>query len=290
MQTPATHAAADSVFARARRLVVGGNGAAGRLLVDSVVAATEPNTPAYAEAIYWRAALAASTDDAAADYRRIVVEYPLSPRAGDALLALARLEVAHGDRAQASVHLQRFLLENPKHPEHAAAGLMLAQISFEQNDLRHGCATIKQTLSEIPADAVEMRNQLQYYQPRCTALDANPASNLPLAPPLQAPPAKTPGDTSHSAKPPSSKTGASSAARGKYTLQVAAYTSRADADGLAKRLKTRGLDARVVGGTKLFRVRIGRYTTRAAAVEAQAELKSKKKISAFVSDTGPDDP
>ena len=32
-------------FARARQLVVNGNGAAGRLLVDSVIAATSPDTP-----------------------------------------------------------------------------------------------------------------------------------------------------------------------------------------------------------------------------------------------------
>src|SRR3954470_24118405 len=112
-QTPASRpTSAESVFARARTLVVNGNGAAGRLLVDSVVAATEPDTPAYAEALYWRATLAATSVDAERDYRRIVVEYPLSPREADALLQLAQLEVARGDRASASIHLERYLLEN----------------------------------------------------------------------------------------------------------------------------------------------------------------------------------
>src|SRR5581483_4987237 len=97
-RTPPT----DSVFIRARQLVVSGNGAAGRLLVDSVVAVTTPDTPAYGEALYWRAALAASSADAERDYRRLVVEYPLSPRVPDALLQLAQLELARGDKQAAA--------------------------------------------------------------------------------------------------------------------------------------------------------------------------------------------
>jgi cell division protein FtsN len=288
----APRTAADSVYARARRLVVSGNGAAGRLLVDSMIAASTPDTPAYADALYWRAALAASTDDAASDYRRLVVEYPTSLHTADALLALARLEVASGDRAAAATHLERFRLENPKHPEHASAGLLLAQISFEQNDLARGCATVQETLREVPVDQVEMRNQLRYYQPRCTAADANPASNLPLAPPAKAPSAgaKPPVDSASAPRPAHTSSAKSPAtSRGRYTLQVAAYASKTDAEALAKRLKARGLEVRVVGGTKLFRVRIGRYTTRAAATAEQAHLKARK-ISAFVAEAGPEDP
>ncbi|MFI5230610.1 MAG: SPOR domain-containing protein [Gemmatimonadales bacterium] len=280
--------AADSVYARARRLVVSGNGAAGRLLVDSMVAATEPDTPGYADALYWRAALAASTDDAASDYRRMIVEYPTSPHTADALLALARLEIARGDRTLAATHLERFRLENPKHPDHAAAGLLLAQVSFEQNDLARGCTTLQETLREVPADAVEMRNQLLYYQPRCAAADANPASNLPPAPVVQPPHGKAPTDSAK-ASPHASSAKAPAAARGRYTLQLAAYASKADAEALAKRLKGRGFEVRVVGGTRLFRVRTGHYATRAAAAAAQAQLKAKK-ISAFIAEAGPEDP
>ena len=75
---------------------------------------------------------------------------------------------------------------------------------------------------------------------------------------------------------------------GRYTLQVAALAKRSDADALAKRLKARGLDVRIVGSSKPYRVRIGRYETRAAAAAAARQLKSKK-IDAFVTDIGPDD-
>ena len=76
--------------------------------------------------------------------------------------------------------------------------------------------------------------------------------------------------------------------KARYTLQVAAYGSKADADALAKRLKARGVDVRVAGTARMFRVRIGHYETRAAAAAAARELKAKK-IDAFVTEIGADD-
>jgi hypothetical protein len=265
---------ADSVFTRARQLVASGNGAAGRVLVDSMIAATQPDTPEYGDALFWRASLATTSADAERDYRRIVVEYPLSRHSGDALLQLAQLELARGDREPASIHLERFLLENPQHPERPRAGLLLVRLLFEQNQLPRGCSVLRRTLSDVPDSAVETRNQLQYYAPRCVAGDANPASQLPMP---------TAGDTSRQrpAATATSKTG-------RYTLQVAAFSKRSDADALAKRLKARDIDARVVGTAKPFRVRIGRYETRAAAAAAAKQLKIRK-VDATVTDIGPDD-
>jgi septal ring-binding cell division protein DamX len=267
---------ADSVFARARQLVASGNGAAGRVLVDSVIAATTPDTPEYGDALYWRASLATTSADAERDYRRIVVEYPVSMHSGDALLQLAQLEMARGDRGPAATHLDRFLLENPQHPERARAGLLLVRLLFEQKEIPHGCSVLRRTLNDVPDSAVETRNQLQYYSPRCAAADANPASQLPL-------PAA--GDTSRARR---GVAAAPNKAAARYTLQVAAFTKRTDADALAKRLKARDIDARVVGKSKPFRVRIGRYETRADAATAAKQLKARK-IAATVTDIGPDD-
>jgi hypothetical protein len=266
---------ADSVFARARQLVTSGNGAAGRVLIDSVIAATTPDTPEYGEALYWRAALAATSADAERDYRRIVVEYPLSAHSGDALLQLAQLEVARGDRPPATTHLDRFLVENPQHPERARAGLLLVRLLFEQSEVPRGCSALRRALSDVPDSAVETRNQLQYYSPRCAAADANPASQLPL--PVS-------GDTSRTRH----EASATPNKPGRYTLQVAALAKRSDAEALAKRLKARGIEVRIVGASKPFRIRIGRYETRAAAAAAAKQLKSKK-IDAFITDIGPDD-
>jgi hypothetical protein len=269
---PAT--AADSVFQRARLLVAGGNGAAGRVLVDSMLTVATPGTPAYAEALFWRASLAATSSDAESDFRRVIVEYPLSPRAGDALLQLAQLEMARGDRASAITHLERFLMENPRSPDRPRTTLLLVRLAFEQNEPQAGCVFLGRVLAEVPESEVELRNQLAYYSPRCAAVDTTHVAGAVVA---------APADTT-SAKHDTTAT----APKGKYTLQIAAYTTRAEADRLAKRLKGRGFDARVVGSVKLFRVRVGRYETRAAAAAAQRELKAKK-IDAFVTEAGSED-
>jgi Cell division protein len=276
---------ADSVYARARQLVAAGNGAAGRVLVDSMVAAAAPATPAYAEAVYWRAALAATSADAERDYRRIVVEYPLSPRTGDALLKLAQLELARGDRAPALTHLERFLVENPQSTERSRAGLQFVRLAFEQNEPEVGCTFLGRILREVPDSEVELRNQLSYYSPRCSTVDTTHVTEVAKAPEKREKSAKEAapkreGGEKHAA--------ASTTAKGRYTLQVAAYAVRAEAERLAKRLKDRGLEARVVGSKKPYRVRIGRYPTRAAATTALKELKAKK-IEAIVTESGTDD-
>ena len=69
----------DTLFLRARRLVAGGNGAAGRALVDSALTAAAAGSTEYATALYWRGALSSTAADAERDYRRVIVEFPFSP-------------------------------------------------------------------------------------------------------------------------------------------------------------------------------------------------------------------
>jgi hypothetical protein len=265
--------AIDSVAARARQLVVNGNGSAGRLLMDSVVAATSPDSQAYADALYWRAALAATSAAAERDYRRVIVEYPLSTHSGEALFQLAQIEAARGDRSAATVHLDRFLLENPTSAQRGRAGLLLVRTSFDAGDAPHACVALGRALHDVPAGEVELRNQLDYFSPRCANVDTTKTSGSGAA----GSSAVAPKDTTRGE--------ASAEARGKYTLQIASYNSRTDAEKLTSRLKARGFDARLVGTTKVFRVRIGHYQTRAAASAAARELKAKK-IDAFVTQIG----
>ena len=107
--TPAT----DPVFVRAQQMVTAGQDVAGRAVIDSVLTVTPDGTPRYAEALYWRATLSKTAAGAERDYRRIVVEYALSPRAQESLLRLAQLEMTRGDRAGARAHLERLQREYP---------------------------------------------------------------------------------------------------------------------------------------------------------------------------------
>ena len=63
---------------------------------------------------------------------------------------------------------------------------------------------------------------------------------------------------------------------GKYTVQVAAYDTRDAAVSLQRSLISRGLEARIVGTTKPFRVRVGYYATRAKADAAAQQLKARQ--------------
>jgi len=265
----------DATFNRARQLVVNGDGAAGRLLIDSVMSATPPDSPVYGDALYWRAALAATNIDAERDYLRLIVEYPLSSHVGDAQFALAQLENARGDKTAATKHLGQFLADNPARPERPRATLQYVRLLLEQNELPRGCSALRQTISQMPDSLVEMRNQLEFYLPRCVASDATPGGAAPVG-------AAAAKDSARKSSVPTVSP------KARYTLQVAAYQTRAEADALAGRLKARKIaEVRVVSAGKLYRVRVGHYVTRAGAVAAQHELKAKK-IDAFVTDAEPE--
>jgi len=290
--------ARDTLFLRARKLVLNGNGVAGRALVDSALNATT-GSPDSAIALYWRAALAATAADAERDYRRVIVDYPFSPHSGDALLALAQLEMARGDRDPAIDHLQRFLLQRPNDPEHVRAGIWLGRLLLEKNQLAKGCAVLLRTRAALADSAVETRNQVDYYASRCAGVDTVvPAPRLPAAPP------KTPRtDTTHrrAAVKDSSRTDSvrkaptrrdtepapngNPASAKRFTVQVAAYQTREAADQLINRLSARGITARVIGSSAPpYRVRIGHYATDAEATAAARELKGKG-IEGFVTTT-----
>ena len=320
--------ATDSIFKRARRLVSEGDGAAGRAVVDSMLRAATEGSPAYGNALYWRGALAETAADAERDYRRVIVEYPLSPYADDALLSLAELEQARGDRAAAYQHLQRFVREHPMGPARARAGLAAARLAFEQRDVTRGCAMIADARLSAGND-VELRNQIDYHGARCPAATAS-AAPAPAAPRAGAPSAREPAPTnapaSRPAVPPSARpstataersprssvpagtvasrsdsgasrttTTATSSApnpesatkapspRGIWTIQLAAYNTRPDAEALVRKLAARGVKARISGDAKPFRVRLDYYQTRQEAAARVAELK-QRGIIGFVTD------
>jgi hypothetical protein len=153
---------------------------------------------------------------------------------------------------------------------------MLVRLEFDQNDTQRGCIILGRTLREVPESNVELRNQLTYYSPRCAGVDTNRVVVAPV-------------DTVARRDSIRRDSVATARAKAKFTLQIASYTTRAEADRLAKRLTDRGLDVRVVAAPKRFRVRIGWYATRTAATAAAKQLKTSKKIDAYVTDIGADD-
>ena len=286
--------ASDSVYRRARRLVSDGNGAAGRALVDSMLRASAEGTSSYGDALFWRGALSETAADAERDYRRVVVEYPLSPYSEDALLSLAELEQARGDRQAAYQHLQRFVREHPVSPARARAGLAAARLAFEQRDNARGCAMIADARTSAGTGDVELRNQIEYYGSHCAGTPSTSGAAPPTEP-VRAASATSTKSAEHApavataaiAKEPTrervTRPSSPAPARGSWTIQLAAYNTKAEAEHMLAKLKGRGVHARISGTAKPFRVRLDYYPTRQAAAAAVAELKHRGIIG-FVTD------
>ncbi len=157
----------SAAYARAQEMVSNGEAEAGRHIVDSLINAAPAGSAQYAEGLYWRATLAASGNAAEKDYRRIVVDHPLSNRVPGALLRMGELESARGDRAAALQHFQRLTVEHPESPLHAEASYWLARTYFETNDVSHGCVANTEALALVPAANVELKNRIAFQQQRC---------------------------------------------------------------------------------------------------------------------------
>lgn len=324
---------ADSAsYRKAQILVNDGNAVAGRAIVDSLIARAAPGTNEYIEGIYWRAVLSATASEAEMDYRRIIVDYPVSPRVEDVLLRLAQLELARADYAGALQHLNRLTLEHPTGSSRARADYWTARVLFEKNDTQHGCVATAEALTHASPDDTELRNQITYLNQRCVgvviaaapspsptavgdsvgrakvlappSIPASPAvstvadsavrpsvkQTATVAPQPRMPPPSTPRDAQPSmvkplskdellaAKAASSKT---TSETGEYSVQVAAYNVKKQAQAMAATLLKRGYEARVSGSSAPFRVRIGHYATEAQADAVKRSLKARK-IDGFV--------
>lgn len=287
--------AIDTLVLRARRIGESGNVADARRLLDSALRVAPSGSASYAEALYWRGALAPAAVDAERDYRRLLIEAPLSARAEDAMLQLAQLEQARGDRRGASDHFQRFMLSYPENPARPRVAVSLVRLLFEQGQTRRGCDALGMGREAVPAQNLELRNQLEFYAPRCVDFEATPSAPATATPSAPATAATTsdsatrrdtaaaPSPSPATQAPPTPRASeprsAAAASPGSgspfYSVQVAAYDSREPASRMMRALKSRGHDARVDGTARPFRVRVGKYGTRADAVKAAARLKSQ---------------
>ncbi len=283
--TSAAQAPADSIYVRAQRMVSDGNATAGRAMVDSMVRGARRGSPSYAEAIFWRATLAPTSQQAEQDYRRLIVEYPLYARSGDVLLRLAQLELLRGNRDGAAVHLRRIQTEHPEFGNQAAASYWLSRVLFEKNDLSGACGAIAEAKRLVKPDDVELKNQIDYQDQQCAGVVIAPAAEatqkagvapIQLPEPVLNSPSQATPKTDKISSPPSALPGG-----GMYSVQVAAYKKKSQASSLAAKLSKRGYPARVDGTSAPFRVRIGKYGSNTEATSALQRIK-KSGISGIV--------
>lgn len=234
------------------RLTAAGSSSAARALADSILAAALEGSDPFIEALYWHAVLDSTAAGAERDYLRVVVEYPLAPRASAALLRLAELELARQARNRARRHLEKLRTDYPKSDQIARTQYLLARMARDDGETERACALLDAARTVVDANDVELQNQITYLHAYCI-----PAAGARAAAPHSATLRDTTGGLP-----------SASAAKGQFSIQVAAYNSRRAAVALAQQLQRRGLPARVSGERAPFRVRVGRYGTREEAQRA----------------------
>ena len=128
-----------------------------------------------------------------------------------------------------------------------------------------GCSAISAAREGLHPSDIELKNQLDYLGQRCTSGALAAAARDTTTAPTTAAAATPPADTRISGAAPARA----------FSVQVAAFDTRAGADALVRRLTNRGYTtARVVGTRAPYRVRVGRFTTRERATETARQLSS----------------
>ncbi len=252
----------ERTTSRARAMVDGGDGATARTLLDSLVGAVPMGTFDLAEALYWRAVLAEHIGEAELDWKRLVIDVPLSPRVPDALVRLGELDMLRGHPADARVYFARLLRDYQSSTYRVKGLLWLTRSYFEERNMVGGCSALD-SLRGVEIPDGELRLQSDDLQRRCVAAPSKTGTKpAPVA-------AEKPA-----------------AGAGRYSVQLAAYDTRAEATDAVQRFAKRDIDARVDGAQKPFRVRVGYYATRADATTALNRLK-KLGFDGFVAERTP---
>jgi hypothetical protein len=174
-------------------------------------------------------------------------------------------DYAEGNPAGTAKEVERIRADYPGSPLLAYASYWGARAYFDLRKPADGCRWLADGLASA-RDNIELKNQLSFYQGRCTALAAQPAettrADTTKAVPKAAPPpaAGAPG----------------------FSVQVGAVKTKSAADHLVADLQTAGFKPHVAEGGGLYRVRVGHFTQRADADGLAAKIKAKMGGSPFV--------
>lgn len=95
------------------------------------------------EALYWTATMASSPAAAERSLVDLVRKYPASRRVDDALLQLARLEMARGDRAAALATLAGLSRREPAGLWHQRAALLSGLVQLDGADTVAACSSVR---------------------------------------------------------------------------------------------------------------------------------------------------
>jgi cell division septation protein DedD len=284
----------DSQLVHVVQLAQDGQGDSARALVTRILATTAPLDSLYPQALYTSGLVARTVEDMRRAYQRVVVEFTSSSWADDALLRLALLDYADGNPANALQKLDRIRSDYPGSPLIPMAAYWAAKSAFDLKKLAEGCQWLSDGLAGV-GDNVELQNQLDYLNGRCSpeaiaraeSTQVQPAPRAP-APKAQAPAPSTPAPkvappAAAPAPAPAAATATGTApASQSWSVQVGAVKTQAAADQLVESLKSVGFPSRIVSEGGYLKVRAGPYPDRAAALAAAAKIRVMKGGTPYV--------
>lgn len=222
-----------------------------------------------ARALLLRAKLQTDPDAAESDYLALVLGYPASPLAPEALLRLGQGLLATGDASRAAAYLHRLTADYPGRPERPAGFLWLARANAAIGEYEAACRAANTGLTDARDPQVVGLLRIE----AGTVCSSTAQADWPTdgqAGLTGAAPGATPGAER--------RTPATGLARlsGEWAVQTGAFRQRSSASALMERLRRAGYSPRLVlvPRSDLMRVRVGHFTAAGPASELLTRLRN----------------
>jgi cell division septation protein DedD len=264
----------DTRLTGAIRLALDGLSDSARAVVGRLLAATQPTDSLYPEILYTMGFLAATEPDRRLHLRRVVVDYPQSSWADDALLQLAQLDYAAGNTEGVVRQIEQLLRDYPAGPLTATAAFWGSRAASDRRDPATACRLADLGLAAV-GDQVETRNQLEFQKQRCQGLATMAVSDSVERARADSIARASPRRNAPSARPPARPSAG-------FYVQVSAVRTQAAASTELARLKRAGYTGVTARDAGLLKIRAGAYPTRAEADAAARDIRTKLGGQPFV--------
>lgn len=252
-----------------------------------------------ARALMLRAQLAPDPAAAEPDYLAVVLGYPASNQAPEALLRLGQGLLATGEAARSAAYLGRLVADYPGRPQRLTGLLWLARANAAARRPGPACTAARQGLEDArdPDLAAMLRAEVES---SCAGLAATgvPASATgdpaPAGSPVAGAGVVQPSVSAPQRAAPAGSAGSraadsrNEARTGDWAVQSGAFRYTEGAERLVERLREAGYSPRLVRVPRndLLRVRLGRFTSRDQANALAARLRAGGFDAVAVSDAG----
>jgi hypothetical protein len=232
-----------------------------------------------ARALFLRGVLSTEPQAAEDAYMGVVLGYPSSAAAPEALLRLGQGLLTAGDTRRALAYLERLHSDYPGVPARETGQLWLARAQLAAGQPAAACASARDGAANAATPA--MRTLMEVERDRACSGATVPAAQQTVPPPQRQAPA--------SVQAPPAQTGSAAAARpltGDITVQTGAFRELRSAEAVAQQMRARGFEVRIVlvGDSPLYRVRSGAFTTAEQANAEAARIRDAGFQAIIVSD------